>query len=148
MSPVDRLGGYNSGVAVKQPCRVATQGNITLSGEQTIDGVAVVDGDRVWVGNQTDATENGIYIADTGTWVRAQDFNGTGDVVRGTLIKINEGDSLVTTVSDGGSAAILIDGVTAPDAIVGVAQIYVDSADGDLKIKFGDGTVKTITADT
>ncbi len=42
----------------------------------------------------------------------------------------------------------LVDGVTAPDTIVGTAQMYVDVADGDLKIKFGDGTVKTITADT
>lgn len=42
----------------------------------------------------------------------------------------------------------LTDGVTAPATITGVAQIYVDTADGDLKIKFGDGTVKTIVIDT
>ena len=42
----------------------------------------------------------------------------------------------------------LIDGVTAPSTIAGHAQIYVDSADGDLKVKFGDGTVKTLTTDT
>ena len=41
----------------------------------------------------------------------------------------------------------LVDGVTPPDAKAGVAFIYVDSADGDLKIKFGDGTVKTIVTD-
>jgi hypothetical protein len=40
------------------------------------------------------------------------------------------------------------DGLTAPATVSGYALIYVDSADGDLKIKFGDGTVKTIVTDT
>jgi hypothetical protein len=39
------------------------------------------------------------------------------------------------------------DGVTAPSTVLGIAWIYVDTADGDLKIKFGDGTVKTIVTD-
>ncbi len=42
----------------------------------------------------------------------------------------------------------LEDGVTAPSATVGFAKIYVDTADGDLKIVYGDGTVKTIVVDT
>lgn len=42
----------------------------------------------------------------------------------------------------------LVDGITAPSTVAGLAQIYVDSADGDLKVKFGDGTVKTIVVDT
>lgn len=37
------------------------------------------------------------------------------------------------------------DSMAAPATVAGVAHIYVDSADGDLKIKFGDGTVKVIT---
>jgi len=40
------------------------------------------------------------------------------------------------------------DGISAPSTAAGWAQIYVDSADGDLKVKFGDGTVKTIVTDT
>jgi hypothetical protein len=40
------------------------------------------------------------------------------------------------------------DGVTAPAATAGLAKIYVDTADGDLKVIFGDGTVKTIVTDT
>lgn len=39
------------------------------------------------------------------------------------------------------------DGVSAPSTEVGKAKIYVDSVDGDLKVKFGDGTVKTIVTD-
>ncbi len=42
----------------------------------------------------------------------------------------------------------LKDGVTAPGTVSGVAQMYVDVSDGDLKIKFGDGTVKTIVVDS
>jgi hypothetical protein len=40
------------------------------------------------------------------------------------------------------------DGVTAPGAAAGRARIYVDTADGDLKVVFADGTVKTIVTDT
>lgn len=40
------------------------------------------------------------------------------------------------------------DGIAAPGAGTGVARIYVDTADGDLKVVFSDGTVKTIVTDT
>ncbi len=40
------------------------------------------------------------------------------------------------------------DNVTAPSATSGLAKIYVDTADGDLKVIFGDGTIKTIVVDT
>lgn len=42
----------------------------------------------------------------------------------------------------------ITDGVTAPATITGMAVIYVDTADGDLKVRFSDGTVKTIVVDT
>lgn len=41
----------------------------------------------------------------------------------------------------------LTDGITAPATVAGIAQMYVDVADGDLKVKFGDGVVKTIVVD-
>jgi hypothetical protein len=40
------------------------------------------------------------------------------------------------------------DGITAPSSATGRARIYVDTADGDLKVIFADGTVKTIVTDT
>lgn len=91
MAQNDRTTGLVGNAAFKVPVRAATIGNITLSGEQTIDGVACVDGDRVLVRSQTDATENGIYVVDTGDWNRAKDFDGVHDVVKGTLIMVTDG---------------------------------------------------------
>ena len=94
---IDRIRGINSGIAIKAPCRVATTANITLSGEQTIDGVAVVADDRVLVKNQTTASQNGIYTASTSTWSRAADFDGSRDVVTGTLVSITAGTTNADT---------------------------------------------------
>jgi hypothetical protein len=61
--------------------------------------------------------------------------NGTATAVERVLIG-----------NDGGLA--IQDGITAPATRAGWATLYVDTADGDLKVKFGDGTVKTIVVDT
>lgn len=91
-SPItDRLNGLTTSVAVKAPCCVATTANITLSGLQTIDGVVLASGDRVLVKGQTTTAENGIYIAATADWTRAPDFDGSLDVVGGTLVYIASG---------------------------------------------------------
>lgn len=87
----DRLQGLSTSVAVKAPCLTVATSNITLSGLQTISGVTVAEDDRVLVMAQTDATENGIYNASTGAWQRAKDFDGNRDVVKGTLVILNDG---------------------------------------------------------
>ena len=58
------------------------------------------------------------------------------------------GATTASQVSGSFNQLSIIDGVSAPSTVSGSALIYVDSADGDLKIKFGDGTVKTIVTDT
>lgn len=93
VTATDRVRGANSSKAYKAPCRVATSGNITLSGLQTIGGIALAEGDRVLVKSQTTATENGIYIASTGTWLRAPDFDGVYDVAQGTLVGVPNDDT-------------------------------------------------------
>ena len=90
----DRLAGLLVNSAIKNPCAVATTAAITLSGEQTIDGVTT-SADRVLVKNQTSSVDNGIYISDTGAWSRSTDFDGPNDVVEGTLIKVNGGSTTV-----------------------------------------------------
>lgn len=88
---IDRIGGLSGSIAIKVPCRVATTANIVLSGLQTIDGVALAAADRVLVKNQTTGSENGIYIAATGTWTRSPDFDGSRDVAKGTLVGATDG---------------------------------------------------------
>ena len=67
------------GLNVKTACAVATTANITLSGEQTIDGVATSTS-RVLVKDQTDASENGIYVSASGAWSRATDLDAPQEV--------------------------------------------------------------------
>jgi hypothetical protein len=105
MARVDRQIAVSEGTAVKAPCKVATTAAITLSGEQTIDGVAVVENDRVLVKDQADATTNGIYSVSTGNWSRTPDCDGAHDLVSGTRVFVNEGTlssllSYVVTTDD------------------------------------------------
>lgn len=88
---IDRIDGLVGSIAVKIPCVAATTANITLSGTQTVDGIAVVANDRVLVKNQTTASENGIYDVSSTAWSRAIDFNGTRDIAQGTAVRIISG---------------------------------------------------------
>lgn len=45
-------------------------------------------------------------------------------------------------------ALSLADPSTTPGAVSGRAVLYVDPSDGDLKVRFGDGTIKLIVTDT
>lgn len=80
-----RVGAFPK-EGIKSPCVTATTANITLSGEQTVNTVAVVTGDRVLVKDQTDPAENGIYVAAVGAWTRADDWNTGSDVVAGVIV--------------------------------------------------------------
>lgn len=86
MSQIDRSEGLVGNTAIKAPVRCATIADITLNGEQTVDGIACLTGDRVLVKDQDDATQNGIWVCDTGDWNRGQDFDGALDVTEGTFV--------------------------------------------------------------
>ena len=83
-----RVDSFVADLAIKAPCKVATNANLTLSGEQIVNGTQVNAGDRVLVKDQTDAKENGIYSVETSAWCRAGDFDGERDVARGTLVVV------------------------------------------------------------
>lgn len=85
-----------TGVSWKDSVRVATTANITLSGTQTIDGVAVVAGDRVLVKNQTTASANGIYIVAAGAWSRAADNDTAAEMLNATVM-VQEGTTNADT---------------------------------------------------
>jgi hypothetical protein len=87
----DRVRGVNASLAVKAPCRVRSTANISLAGLQTLDGVLLVEYDRVLVMSQADASENGIYSASDGAWSRTADFDGEYDFTCGTYVIIAEG---------------------------------------------------------
>src|SRR5688572_17765068 len=82
------LDGLSTSVAVKAPCRTVAISNITLSGLQTISGYTTVENDRVLVKGQTNAVDNGIYMASTGSWTRAKDADGNRDLVQGTRVLV------------------------------------------------------------
>lgn len=87
----DVIDGVTTSTALKAPVKVATTANITLSGTQTIDGVAVVADDRVLVKDQTTTTENGVYIVSATAWSRSSDFDGNRDIRTGTIVFVTSG---------------------------------------------------------
>ena len=82
----------SEGLDVKQSCKVATTANITLSGTQTIDGVAVSADERVLVKDQSTASENGIYLCKASSWVRSDDL-ATGANAAGAFTFVEQGST-------------------------------------------------------
>lgn len=112
-----RRQGVNAGAAFKVACKAATTAAITLSGEQTIDGVSCVTDDRVLVKSQTDGAENGIYKVSTSTWQRDYDWDGTFDVKQGTLVYVTQG-----TTNKGFWAVTTADTITVGTTSVTIAR--------------------------
>ncbi len=86
------VDSVSEGLDVKQSCKVATTANITLSGTQTIDGVAVSADERVLVKNQSTASQNGIYLCKASSWVRADDLAAGADAA-GAFTFVEQGST-------------------------------------------------------
>jgi len=84
------------GLDIKDSVVASTTGNITLSGTQTVDGIALVAGDRCLVKNQTAAADNGIYVVAASAWARSTDMN-TWAQVPGAFTFIETGTTLADT---------------------------------------------------
>jgi hypothetical protein len=84
------VDALQNGLSWKQAVRAATTANITLSGTQSVDGVALVAGDRVLVKNQTTLAQNGIYVVAAGAWTRALDMDQPAEFA-GSAVIIQEG---------------------------------------------------------
>lgn len=87
------VDGLKQGLDTKDSVRVATTANITLSGTQTIDGVSVQANDRVLVKDQSDGSENGIYVASASGWSRASDADADVEVTAGLYVWVEEGSA-------------------------------------------------------
>lgn len=82
-----------AGLAPRASVTIATTANLTLSGEQTIDGV-LTSGTRILVKNQTLTQNNGIYVTSSGSWTRATDSNTAGQLKVGYLYFVSSGTTL------------------------------------------------------
>lgn len=121
------------GLAPKDSVRAATTANITLSGLQTIDGVALQAGDRILVKNQATASQNGIYVAAAGAWNRSADANTWNELIS-AYVFVEEG----TTNGDNGYLITVNAGGT-----LGVTDVTVVQFSGAGQITAGNGLVKT-----
>lgn len=108
----DLVNRYN-----KEPVRVTTTadlagsyaaGVLTLDSPlTTLDGITLADGDAILVKDQSDKTQNGIYVVDaTGnTLTRREDFAEGKTILNNTFVNVMEGtangDTRWTIVSDG-----------------------------------------------
>jgi hypothetical protein len=84
------------GLDPKASCVAATTVNITLSGTQTVDGVALIAGDRCLVKNQTASADNGIYVVAASAWTRSTDMD-TWAEVPGAFTFIEQGTTWADT---------------------------------------------------
>jgi len=123
-----------SGLDVKASVRAATIGNITLSGTQTIDGVALVAGNRVLVKNQSIAADNGIYVVASGSWSRSDDANSDVEVTPGMFTFVEEG------TANADSGWVLTNNATVNLGLTGLAFSQFSGAG---QITAGAGLTKT-----
>lgn len=92
---LQQLNDARAGIAgVKDPVRVASQANITISGPgAAIDGVTLTNGDRVLLAGQSTGTQNGIYAFNgaASAMTRTTDADTAGEILDGTLVAVSEG---------------------------------------------------------
>lgn len=122
------------GLDFKASVRVATTANITLSGTQTIDGVAVIAGDRVLVKDQSTAANNGIYVVAAGAWSRATDADSSAEMTGGMYAFVSEG----TANGDNGYVLTTNDPIT-----LGSTSLTFTQFSGAGQIIAGAGLTKT-----
>lgn len=122
------------GLDVKDSVRAATTAAITLSGTQTVDGVALAVGDRVLVKDQGSAAANGLYLVAAGAWTRTTDANTSAKVTAGLFTFVSEG----TVNADSGWV------LTTNDAIVlDTTALSFTQFSGAGQITAGAGLTKT-----
>lgn len=135
------VDAVKTGLDVKDSVKVATTANITLSGTQTIDGVAVSADERVLVKNQSTGSENGIYDCKSGSWARSSDFDANSEVTSGAFVFVEQG-----TASADAGYVLTTDGTIT----VGTTALSFTQFSGAGQITAGDGLQKsgnTLSAD-
>jgi len=129
------VDGVAEGLKIKESARAASVGdNLTLSGEQTVDGVALVATDIILVMNQTTGSQNGLYVVAAGAWSRTDDL-AVGADASGAFAFVEEG----TINSDRGFVCTNNKG----SDVVGTDDLTFTQFSGAGQITAGDGLTKT-----
>lgn len=119
----------------KSTVRVAATSNITLSGTQTVDGVALSVGDVVLATAQTAASQNGPYVVASGAWSRRSDFAASADALAASRFTVSEGTLWSNTDWTLGTQGAVTLGTTAltftPDRAATVAALRTVSGKTD-----------------
>lgn len=117
-----------AGLSWKDAVRVATTANVDLAAPGVIDGVTLVEGNRVLVKNQTNAAQNGIYVLSGGVLVRTTDMDEVGEFSSATVF-VQEGTEFADT------------GWTQTNAIaaVGTDDVVFSQFSGSAIYTFGTG---------
>ena len=79
------------GLDVKDSVKVASTANVSLTGTQTIDTVALIAGDRVLLKNQTAGAENGIWVVSASAWSRSTDADTATKLTSGAFVFVEGG---------------------------------------------------------
>jgi hypothetical protein len=134
-----------NGLSPKQACLVASTGNLTLLGEQTIDGI-LTSSSRVLVKDQSLPATNGIYLTGAGAWTRTTDADTWSELV-GAYLPIEEGttnaDKFFVCTSDPGGTL----GVTAV-TFVAFGASGITQLTGDVTAGPGSGSQVATLANT
>lgn len=105
-APKSYVDNLAAGLDVKQSCRLASTGNLPLTGLANVDGGTPVAGDRILAKDQTAPAANGIYIAAAGAWARASDMDSWSKVPGANVWieqgTINADKAFVCTADQGG----------------------------------------------
>jgi hypothetical protein len=86
-----QLDAVEAGLFWKAPVVNATTANVSLTGEQTIDGI-LTSASRILVKDQTAPAENGIYVTAAGAWARATDMDTWAEVVS-SAVQVSTGST-------------------------------------------------------
>ncbi len=114
-----------AGLDAKQSVRLIETSNVALTGLQVHDSVTAVAGDRILLTGQTDPSENGVWVASAGAWVRATDEDETGEITPGAFWYVEEGTLLGATqwiVNNTGTITVDTDPITINQ--FGAASVY------------------------
>lgn len=84
-----------AGIFWKEPALNATTANISLTGEQTIDGV-LTSTSRILVKDQIASEENGVYVTAAGAWARAVPLDIWDEHV-GAVVTVTSGSTYADT---------------------------------------------------